>query len=103
MIRVSPTYPSASVPPLLLGGEWKLVIGNIAICLIAVLLLRMWPWIFVAFAFHMFLVQIAKKEGNMREIYQRYAKQGDRYEPWTTSDPVEGGRPIVIFKNQDLL
>ena len=103
MIRTSRTFAALSVSPLLFGGEFKLVAGNIAVCLITVLLLKLWPWVLVAIAFHVFLVQIAKKEGNMRQIYMRYSRQGDRYEPWTTSDPSEGLRPIVVVQNKDLL
>jgi len=86
-----------------MGGEYRLVGGNLGAALIMTLLLKVYIWPLIALIIHIVLVQMAKKEPDMRIIYMQYAKQGDRYEPWTEADPAAGFRPIVLVRTKDLL
>lgn len=102
MIRTSSTYASLSRPHLLLGGEYKLVVGNIGMG--AFFALFGAPWFLLAtLVLHVFIVQLSKRDPAISKVYMVYAKQGDRYEPWTDAAPHRGNRPLVLIRDGVLL
>jgi len=103
MGRTSPTFPALSRPRLLFGGEYRLVVGNAGIALVMAVAFWLWYWLVLALALHIFFVQVSKREPEIRKIYAAYSKQGDRYEPWVSCDPIRGERPLILVKSKGVL
>lgn len=92
-MRNSPVYTVLSERPLFLGGEFKLVMGNLAIGAVLTFIIGLVVWPIVMLIVHVLLVQLAKRDPMAREIYRVYARQGDRYEPWVYPDTPMNDRP----------
>ncbi len=79
------------------------MVFNLALCGVMVLMLGVFFWPAITLIAHIALVQMAKRDADLRLIYVGYARQANRYEPWTASDPREGLRPLVISRDGELL
>lgn len=102
-MRVTPVYRCLSDQPLFLGGEFKLVVANIAIGGIAAVIIGLLFWPAITLVLHIILVQMAKRDPNTRAIYLAYARQADRYEPWVDPETHQNDRPTRIFRGGELL
>jgi type IV secretion system protein VirB3 len=84
--RQSPVYRALTEPMLLFGVERPLAVINLTIAL-AFSMMEHWLW-YIPFAIiiHLVLAYYGKKEPRLREVYMRYARQADRYDPWWHPD-----------------
>lgn len=77
----------------LAGAERGLVIANTTIAAATVMGFKSLLWLPVAFAIHVFLVWLYKKDPMSRLIYIRYNSQTDHYDPWPQSGTEVNARP----------
>lgn len=91
--RESRVYRCLNEVKSLAGGERGLVIANTTIAAASVMGLRTLLWLPVAFAIHLFLVWLYKKDPMARLIYKRYNSQYDRYDPWPHATTQRNTRP----------
>lgn len=75
------------------GGERGLVIANTTLAAATVMAFKSFWWLPVAFAIHIFLVWLYKKDPMSRLIYIRYNSQTDRYDPWPNVETEVNARP----------
>ncbi len=88
---------------MLAGGEFKLVVANLAFGFMAIALLHVWQYVLVVGVLHGVLMLAAKSDLQAREIYLEYTRQSDRYTPWSVPRryrfnrrPVGFGRDLML-------
>ncbi len=81
-IRLTPVATRLSEVKMLAGGEFKLVVANMAFAGLAIVMLHVWQYLPVPLAVHGALVMAARHDPRLREIYLAYARQGDEYLAW---------------------
>lgn len=81
-IRMTPVAIRLSEAKMLAGGEFKLVVANMAFAVMTIVMLHVWQYLPIPIILHGVLVVTARRDPRMREIYLAYAMQGDRYLPW---------------------
>lgn len=93
MARRTKVYQALLKPRLLLGARREFVAINGMITALVVLfslqaqiLTKIWPFAPAPVLLHIFLVWLTHKDPMIIEIYRRYMKQGDRYDPWGHGD-----------------
>ncbi|EQD76667.1 type IV secretory pathway VirB3 family protein [mine drainage metagenome] len=84
--RRAPLYPVLTEPLLWFGGERNLVALNLVLAVAFVAGAGLWFLIPLFAGIHLWLVYLGRHEPCAREIYLRYARQGDVYDPWPHSD-----------------
>ena len=88
---------------MLAGGEFKLVMANMALAFIVIGLLHIWPYGLVAMAIHLVLMIAARSDKQSREIYLEYTKQGDRYVPWPEPElQKQNRRPVGYGRGEEI-
>ncbi len=103
LVRRTQVATRLSEVKMLAGGEFALVMANIAFGFLAVVLLHVWQYLLVAALLHAALMLAAKTDRHVREIYLEYTKQGDRYTPWPEpSRHLFNRRPIGFGRDQEL-
>ncbi len=80
--RITPVAVRLSEVKMLAGGEFKLVMANLAFAGVTLVMLHIWQYVPVALLLHGILVLAARRDPRLREIYLGYSMQGDRYVPW---------------------
>lgn len=81
-VRHTQVATRLSETKMLAGGEFKLVMANIAFGFMVVALLHVWQYLIVAAGLHIALMISARNDNRAREIYLEYVRQGDCYIPW---------------------
>ncbi len=82
-VRKTPVATRLSEVKMLAGGEFKLVMANVAFAFVVIALLHIWQYGAIAVLIHLTLVLAAKSDKQTREIYLEYTRQGERYVPWS--------------------
>lgn len=80
--RASRMYPVLSRPRLLAGVEHGLAVANITLAIVFTMHLRQWQLIPVFIFIHLLMLAGSRNEPQIRQVYRRYAGQGDRYDPF---------------------
>lgn len=100
-VRKTPVATRLSEVKMLAGGEFKLVMANVAFAFVVIALLHIWQYGAIAVLIHLTLVLAAKSDKQTREIYLEYTRQGERYVPW--AEPVlqkQNFRPIGFGRRE---
>jgi type IV secretory pathway VirB3-like protein len=88
---------------MLAGGEFKLVVANLAFGFMAIALLHVWQYVLVVVGLHGVLIFAAKSDLQAREIYLEYTRQSDRYTPWSVPGHYRFNRRPVGFGRDQML
>jgi len=94
----SPTYQALNRPKTIKGVDYQIVISLLLIGVGLGLFSTAFLWFLFGYPV-LIIVFIILKEANKKEplllnIYKRYMRQGDVYEPWPVLNPKRGFRPI---------
>ncbi len=102
-VRRTPVSTRLSEVKMLAGGEFKLVMANVAFAFLVIVLLHIWQYGVVAVAIHLVLMISAQSDKQTREVYLEYVRQGDRYVPWP--EPAlqkQNLRPIGYARREEM-
>jgi len=91
--RVNTIYRSLNEERMYGGVQRDLAVYNAGFAAIAVLGLGWLWWLVPAIAAHFVMRNINKRDPKILQVYSRYARQGDRYDPWPRIDAKRGLRP----------
>ncbi|NDU86596.1 MAG: hypothetical protein G3I09_00205 [Ferrovum sp.] len=91
--RLSPCYSCLWEPLLIAGVEKPFAIVNATLAIALVGDLHFYGWLGVALLIHGFLRHITADDPFMRQIYARYNRQADSYDPWPHAGSGRGKRP----------
>jgi type IV secretion system protein TrbD len=69
-------------PRLIMGVEWGFALVNGILAYNMVMNLKIWWFIAISVLIHMVLRFVSKRDPMMRQVYIRYNRQHDRYDPW---------------------
>lgn len=64
-----------------LGVDDWLFIANLEVALIAIVLLRFYPWVFFMVVIHLLMVAVTRLRPHLLECYTRHMRQANRYAP----------------------
>jgi type IV secretory pathway TrbD component len=103
VVRRTQVATRLSEVKMLAGGEFKLVVANLAFGFLAVALLHVWQYVMVVAMLHGVLILAAKSDLQAREIYLEYTRQSDRYIPWPMPRRDRFNRRPVGFGRDQLL
>ncbi len=103
IVRRTPVATRLSETKILAGGEFKLVMANIAFGFIVVALLHVWQYFLVAALMHVALMITARNDSKAREIYLEYVRQGDRYVPWPEPRQQQRSRRPMGYARNEVL
>ncbi len=92
--RISPLHQSLVEPLLIAGVEKPFAIVNATLTIALVGDLRMFGWLPIALLAHLILRRITRDDPFTRQIYVKYNRQADSYDPWPHVRTVRGKRPI---------
>jgi len=87
-------YVGLTEVPLIAGVQKPLFMMNVGVALIAMLGLRTFIWLPVAFIIHFVLKNMTKNDPFLRDLYLVFQRQADRYEPFPESRPKRRLRPL---------
>lgn len=93
-LRESELRTSLTEPRLLSGVAFNLFVINLGVAIFMLTTFMLWQWLIVAVIAHYFFKNMTKNDPDALEVYTKYSKQGDRYEPWPLVDQQHNQRPI---------
>ncbi len=92
--RVSPLHQSLVEPLLIARVEKPFAIVNATLTIALVGDLHMFGWLPIAVLAHLILRRITRDDPFTRQIYVKYNRQADSYDPWPHVRTSRGRRPI---------
>ncbi len=92
--RVSPLHQSLVEPLLIAGVEKPFAIVNATLTIALVGDLHMFGWLPIAVLAHLILRRITQDDPFTRQIYVKYNRQADSYDPWSHVRTSRGRRPV---------
>jgi len=92
-LRRTPFRVSLTQGKTIAGVEAQFVIANGTIAVAMVMGASQVYWIPVAWLIHQLLKKIYSVDPKIREVYIRYARQADRYDPWPRINQIHNRRP----------
>lgn len=92
--RISPLHQSLVEPLLIAGVEKPFAIVNATLTIALVGDLRMFGWLPIALLIHLILRRITLDDPFTRQIYVKYNRQADSYDPWPHVRAYRGQRPL---------
>lgn len=92
--RVSPLHQSLVEPLLIAGVEKPFAIVNATLSIALVGDLHMFGWLPIAVLAHLILRRITLGDPFTRQIYVKYNRQADSYDPWPHVRTQRGRRPL---------
>lgn len=93
-LRESRLCASFTEPRLLAGVDFKLFTINVAVAVFMLATFHLWQWLILTVIAHYFFKNMTKNDPDALEVYTKYSKQGDRYEPWPLVDQQHNQRPV---------
>lgn len=90
----SRVYTGLAEPMLVAGAEPRLLMLNVAVCMMMLWLFKAWWWIGCTWIIHQALKSLTRTDPFVRRVYLVYQRQADRYEPFPEKSPRRGLRPI---------
>lgn len=91
--RKSKVHAALFEPKTIGGVEHSLAVMNGTLAVVFVIGLEFAAYIPVAVLAHALLAYVTKRDPRIRQIYRRYIRQGDRYDPWPHSKQRYNARP----------
>ncbi len=91
--RISPLHQSLVEPLLIAGVEKPFAIVNATLTIALVGDLHMFGWLPIAVLAHLILRRITQDDPFTRQIYVKYNRQADSYDPWPHVRTSRGRRP----------
>lgn len=76
------------------GAEFVPVVANITIGLVMVMGPNLMWWPAVTYFVHKMLQWMFIRDPHLSQIFARYMKEGDLYDPWVRSNQYQNKRPI---------
>ena len=99
-LRESKLSASFTEPRSLAGVAFKLFVINVAVAAFMLITFKLWQWLILSVIAHFFFKNMTKNDPDALEVYTRYSKQGDRYEPWPLVDQQYGQRPVGFARER---
>jgi type IV secretory pathway TrbD component len=91
--RATPLHQALVEPMLIAGVEKPFAIVNVTLAITLVGDLHLWGWLPIAVLAHLVLRHITRDDPFTRQIYVRYNRQPDSYDPWVHVRMRRGLRP----------
>lgn len=92
-VRITPLARVLTEPCLILGVEKPFAITNFTLAMVLAGELHLFGFLPVALAVHLALRQATRRDPFTRQVYVRYNRQADRYEPCVAFSGDAGGSP----------
>lgn len=99
-LRESRLRTSFTEPKAISGVDFKLFTINVAVAVFMVISFRLWQWLPLTVVAHFFLKNITQKDSDALDVYVRYSKQCNRYEPWPMVGQMYGRRPVGFARGR---
>lgn len=91
--RKSRFYPSLTEVQMIGGVERSFAILNGTLTLMLVMRSGFWGFLLMGITFHVILRSVTRNDPLIRLVYQRFIKQGHRYDPWPSAAKSANQRP----------
>jgi len=91
--RSTPIRPGLMEGKMIGGVDSRFVILNGTMAAAIIMGMGFYYWIPVAFGIHLLLRHLYSIDPKIREVYMRYAKEADIYDPWPRNQASQNERP----------